>query len=74
MTQPERKPKSEIERQPVNDDPSAWEAKIPHLILLLALPFIGQLVIGGFGLLLAYGVVTIIFRYAFGVHLPNQFG
>lgn len=43
-------------------------------LLVLAVAAIFYVGSGALALLLTYGVVVIIFRYAFGVHLWNPFG
>lgn len=49
------------------------EPKLPTTLFLLSLFGLVQLLAGLFVLTLMYGVVVIIFRYAFGVELWNPF-
>jgi hypothetical protein len=49
------------------------EPKLSTTLFLLSLFGLFQLVAGLFVLTLTYGVVVIIFRYAFGVELWNPF-
>jgi hypothetical protein len=51
----------------------ANEAKLSTTLFLLGLFGLFQLIAGLFALTLLYGVVVIIFRYAFGVELWNPF-
>jgi hypothetical protein len=49
------------------------EPKLSTVLFGLGLFGLGQLIVGVFVLTLMYGVVVIIFRYAFGVELWNPF-
>ena len=51
----------------------AKDTKLSTILIGLGLLGLVQLIAGLFFLTLAYGVVVIIFRYAFGVELWNPF-
>ena len=52
---------------------AAKDSELPMLLFKLGLFGLAQLIAGLFVLTLMYGVVVIIFRYAFGVELWNPF-
>ena len=56
------------------NDVEKREESLAKPIAFLAVAGLFQMATGLFGLCLAYGVVVIIFRYAFHVELWNPFG